>query len=223
MRFGFLFYHHSTHLFESHMSKQSSSVVIFGTDLGEKSREFHAANITRGWWPQDTNGVTIPRNVGEILCLIHSEIDEALDNGPDEKLPHRRAFEVELADAVIRIYDFLGYQATVLGDAEVFSHARPFLDSMPAILMPLMVTPQPSMAEGLMTVHKSVSTTMEHFRKGQPSAGCRELVTTLKIIEVIGVKSGCDIAAAIDEKHAYNASRADHTLAARARVGGKKW
>lgn len=52
------------------------------------------------------------RNVGELLCLVHSEISEAMEgyrkNLMDDKLPHRTMFEVELADAVIRILDIAG-------------------------------------------------------------------------------------------------------------------
>lgn len=51
----------------------------------------------------------LKRNMGEMLCLVHSEISEALEghrkNLMDDKLPNRRMIEVELADAIIRIFD----------------------------------------------------------------------------------------------------------------------
>lgn len=45
-----------------------------------------------------------------MLCLIHSEISEALEvgakgNPPDDKVPEFTGVETELADAVIRIMD----------------------------------------------------------------------------------------------------------------------
>lgn len=65
-----------------------------------------------GWWNDIESGEPLDRNKGELLCLIHSEISEALEGVrkdlPDEKLPHRRAEEVELADTLIRIFDYAG-------------------------------------------------------------------------------------------------------------------
>lgn len=61
------------------------------------------------WWQDPLTGQYIDRNVGELLCLIHSEISEALEGARkdkmDDHLPHRKSIEVELADALIRIFD----------------------------------------------------------------------------------------------------------------------
>ena len=79
-------------------------------DLNEFSAECHAANAK--WWQDPTTGQRIERNKGELLCLIHSEISEAMEgerkNLMDDKLPHRRMAEVELVDAMIRIFDYAG-------------------------------------------------------------------------------------------------------------------
>lgn len=52
------------------------------------------------------------RNIGELLMLTVSELAEAMEGHrkylPDDKLPHRSMFEVELADTLIRIFDMAG-------------------------------------------------------------------------------------------------------------------
>jgi len=70
----------------------------------------HKANIS--WWEDLKTGRRLIRNKGELLALIHSEISEALEGERkdlmDDHLPHRKMAEVELADAVIRIFDYAG-------------------------------------------------------------------------------------------------------------------
>lgn len=51
-----------------------------------------------------------PREKGTLLCLVHSEMSEAIEgerkNLMDGHLPYRKIAEVKLADAVIRILDY---------------------------------------------------------------------------------------------------------------------
>lgn len=85
--------------------------------------ECHGRAKAGGWWTDIKTGESTieTRNIPEMLCLIHSEVSEAMEgyrkNLQDDKLPHRKMIEVELADAVIRIADLCGALKLDLGGA----------------------------------------------------------------------------------------------------------
>ena len=81
----------------------------------------HGRAYNAGWWHDPKTGEKLNRNVPEMLCLIHSEISEAMEGYRkdlmDDKLPHRKMIEVELADAAIRIFDLAGGLGLDIGAA----------------------------------------------------------------------------------------------------------
>ncbi|AWY09459.1 HTH-domain containing protein [Ruegeria phage vB_RpoS-V16] len=85
----------------------------------------HGASYAKGWWHDKETGERLDQayQVPIKLALIHSEISEALEADrkglQDDKLPHRAGIEVELADALHRIFDLAGALNLDLGWAFV--------------------------------------------------------------------------------------------------------
>lgn len=85
----------------------------------------HESAKKGGWWTDLKTGEPInPNDAGVFglkIALVHSELSEALEgqrkNLMDDHLKHRKAVEVELADAVIRIFDLAGAMKLDLGGA----------------------------------------------------------------------------------------------------------
>jgi NTP pyrophosphatase (non-canonical NTP hydrolase) len=96
--------------------------------LNKLANDIYQHNVAAGWYtdlstglPFGPAGTASGRNIGEMLMLIVSEVAEGMEGYrkglQDDKLPHRSMLEVELADAMIRIFDLAGYAGLDLGGA----------------------------------------------------------------------------------------------------------
>lgn len=87
---------------------------IMALQLNTLSSYCHRLARANNWWDNE-------RNVGELLCLIHSEISEAMEghrtSAMDEHLPAYPSIAVELADAMVRILDLAGGLKLPIGEA----------------------------------------------------------------------------------------------------------
>jgi NTP pyrophosphatase (non-canonical NTP hydrolase) len=106
-------------IIKAHQQKQMNEQIIAAANL--ITEVSHAASLKAGWWHDLKTGELIEPNIGEKLMLVVSEVSEAMEgarkNLMDDKLPHRKMIEVELADAVIRIGDLCGRLNLDLGGA----------------------------------------------------------------------------------------------------------
>ena len=177
--------------------------TMLKTIVNSLIRDQHAASKAAGWWtdiktmqPIDPNTVVM-----EKLMLVVTEISESAEPGMDDKLPHRTAFEVEIADVVLRVADLMGALGFDLDDTQdvgVFEDGD---------------------LQFCTLVHATAQAA-EAFRKSKMD----KLRSYLSIILLICFNTkGIDLWNAVHEKMAYNARRLDHTLAYRINAeDGKK-
>ena len=97
--------------------------------IKELQKSIHNLAVKKGWWESD-------RKIPEFLCLIHSEISEALEayriKGIDNWIENGKpeGIAVELADAIIRILDLSEYfdfdMEQYILDKHEYNKSRPF-------------------------------------------------------------------------------------------------
>lgn len=181
--------------------------------LNELAQRVHAANAR--WWIDLKTGAVIERNVGELLMLVTSELAEALEghrkNLPDDKLPHRPMYEVELADAFIRLLDVAGGFGIDLDATKATMSNEPHW----------FVNFSSNFPESLMKVTYMLSMTYawredaEMFRRG--------IAWCLTAVQILANDLDADLMGAFEEKMAFNATRHDHSVDGRMAAGGKKY
>lgn len=209
------------------------NIILTLGSMSMLSAAIHQSNVEAGWWTHHLTGESLLgnrlddgrpiRNNGELMMLIVSELSEgsegAVDGRMDDKLPHRVMYEVELADAAVRILDLGGARKVdfdgILRDLEEF---EAFVNVDPA-WMP---------DEALMSIVNCVSAAMEGDRKGSldkrvPTRKAFDvgLTRALAAIFAVGEMENLNVMSALQEKWEFNKTRPDHQLENRRRAGGK--
>lgn len=181
-------------------------------NINELRDQIHQANVKAGWWTNIETGESIleTRNRPEMLCLIGSELIEAYIDGvqPDGHLPEYKAYEVELADAAIRIMDLAGGDQIdlTLGNADSKDVCgNPVYDLMEVMSY-------------------IVGDALEGYRKGRMEEYRLAVANAFALIQKMArsFEYDFDLKEVIDAKVAYNARRADHKVENRLKSDGKK-
>lgn len=93
----------------------------FEREVERASDKIHFLAVSKGFWPEN-------RSIAECVALIHSEISEFLEAArkpiakQDHHCPEFKNMEIELADAVIRIFDLSARLDLRIGPAIVAKH-----------------------------------------------------------------------------------------------------
>lgn len=174
-------------------------------ELNELAQYVHKCN--EKWWQDPVTKQRIERNKGELLMLVITELAEACEgerkNLMDDKLPHRKMAEVEMADAAIRLLDF----------AAGFGYKLVYVDVLIDEKMP------DNKGKLLLDICNQIvlagdTEYLQHHIHISWAIGA---------IQAYCIKFDYDLYGAIKEKLAYNSLRADHTHEARLKAGGKQW
>lgn len=189
--------------------------------VGILVQQCHGASLAAGWYTDLATGKPKSFNYGEKLMLCVSELAEAMEGHrkslPDDKLPHRKMIEVELADTVIRICDHGGARPELeLARATASVLGRPWSTYT--------VADKLNVPERLLVITKSIC-----FAHGAHLVAARgDLAHTalylgqaLLDIGELCHERGYDLGGAIAEKMQFNAVRPDHKIEVRMRENGK--
>lgn len=173
-------------------------------NLTALANEIHTQNVAVGWW--DDWEVKTDRHENAMMLVV-SEIAEAMEGDRkdlmDDHLPEFKAFDVELADAMIRLLDLAGaYEIATLDDDRKHrvKHAANFFHGRTVV-------------EQLFFVVKQVC-----------YGGMKQAVKSgVYCIEAVAMNNNVDLWKLVELKRAYNKERADHKRENRSAAGGKSY
>lgn len=171
-------------------------------NLLELQTKIHEQNKAVGWWDE-------PRPFSTFACLFHSELSEAMEgdrkNLMDDHLPEYEMFWVEVADFAIRCMDWLGSKDWRDYDGLSNPKKNPRIDFL---------------SEMHLHVSTSYRASRDHMGSGYE---VKTIAHAVHCCFIFAVYNDVDLFKIVNEKVAYNLTRADHKRENRALDNGKKY
>lgn len=166
----------------------------------------HQQNVEAGWWDEWPHK---PDRHGTAMALVVSEFSESVEGARkdlmDDHLPQFKMFDVEIADATIRLLDLAGaYEINML--QKRVSYSAEFL----GVDLRNKKNHLEAVWRGI--VHLTRSSYKEE-----------QVVDGLGACFALAHRYEIDLERIVDAKREYNRHRVDHTRAARDAAGGKRF
>ena len=172
------------------------------------ARNTHRHNVAAGWWDEFDNKLD-RYETAMMLCV--SEIAEAMEGFRkdlmDDHLPEYKMFDVELADAMIRLLDLAGAYGVHLEDDLANKYPVALRWHREAPLRKRTVPEQ----------------LYEVVRVMTGASPLNVIERSVNVVRAIADINDVDLWKLVELKHEYNKTRADHKITARNAVGGKKF